>query len=73
LNNILLLNREKDLSQFTKNYLLPQKLSLSSQKSGFGIRDLGKTYSGSATLLFALKPSETQNKRIEMKPTGFTT
>ncbi len=29
------------------NLLLPKKLSLSSQKCGFGIRDPGKTYSGS--------------------------
>jgi hypothetical protein len=28
-------------------YFLPQKLSLSSQKYGFGIRDLEKTYPGS--------------------------
>ncbi len=47
---------EKNLGQFSKNYrsFLPKILSLSSQKYGFGIRDLGfkiqdqeKTYFGS--------------------------
>ncbi len=38
----------KKLSQLTKNcrYFVPKKLSISSQKYGFGIRDPEKTYSG---------------------------
>jgi hypothetical protein len=36
------------LGKFSKNFItLPKKLSPSSQKYGFGIRDLEKTYSGS--------------------------
>jgi hypothetical protein len=40
---------KKNLGQFSKNYMnfLPKKLSLSSQKYGFGIREPEKTYSGS--------------------------
>ncbi len=40
---------EKNLGQFWKNYriFLTKKLSLSSQKYGFGIRDPEKSYSGS--------------------------
>jgi hypothetical protein len=40
---ILFLNRyrKKNLSQLTKNYFYPEKFSLSSQKYGLGIRDLG--------------------------------
>jgi hypothetical protein len=50
LNIILVLKSlRKNLGKFSKNYrtFLPKKLSPSSQKYGFGIRDPEKTYSGS--------------------------
>jgi hypothetical protein len=41
--------KKKNLGQFSKNYrtFYPKKLSLSSKKYGFRIRDPEKTYSGS--------------------------